>query len=436
MTDNKIFLKRRNDFIEKLKKNSCVIIPANSLQVKNSDIHYPFRQNNNFYYLTGFSEPDAILILVKHDVSEKSESILLCSPKNPLLEQWTGYICGPENAKKEYLFDSAYDIEKKEEVISSLLKDKENIYFSLGQNAKLDSLIIKILNNLKAQIRQGISVPDSLLSYDDILGEMRLIKSDFEISLMQKAVDISTKAHIKAIQSVRNCNSERQLYAEILREFYYHGASGEAYPSIVAGGKNACILHYIDNNKAISDKDLVLIDAGCEVDNYASDLTRTFPVSGKFTKEQLEIYQLVLDAQLAGIQQVYPGATFDQAQSAILDVLVEGLIRLKILKGNKKDIIQKELYKPYYMHKSGHYLGLDTHDVGSYKTNGKWRKLEIGMVLTVEPGLYLSSTIKDLDPKWHNIGVRIEDDILVTKDGNKVLSNNLPKKVDDIYNLI
>jgi len=436
MSDKKIFLQRRRAFLDKIKKNSVVIISANSLQVKSADVHFPFRQNNNFYYLTGFPEPDAILLLVKHDSSDKSESILLCSRKNPLLEQWTGYICGSENAKKEYLFDQAFDLTDKEEVIFNLLKDKENIYYSLGLNNKLDTLIIKILNNLKSQVRQGISIPDSLISYEDILGEMRLIKSEYEINLMQNAVDISTKAHIKAMQSVKNCNTERQLYAEILREFYYHGASGEAYTSIVAGGKNACILHYIDNNKPFAENNLVLIDAGCEFENYASDITRTFPVSGKFTKEQLEIYQLVLDAQLAGIEQIYPGATFDQAQKAILDVLVDGLLRLKILKGNKKYIIEAELYKPFYMHKSGHYLGMDTHDVGSYKIKGKWRALEPGMVLTVEPGLYLSGVIKDLSLKWHNIGIRIEDDVLVTKKGHKVLSNNLPKKVDDIYNLI
>ena len=440
MTQNKeIFKIRRQNFLKKLKNNSVTIIPANIYQIKNRNINFNFRQGNNFYYLTEFPEPDAILVLIKSDNIDNlgiGQSLLFCNPKNPIIEQWEGEICGSHNAKTNYGFDAAFDLGDFENKLTNILKNNDNLYYSIGQNHKLDCKIIKTLNKLKYKDRSGITVPDNILSYENILGEMRLIKSDFEINQMQKAADISVLGHIKAMQSVKHCKSEQQLYAELIREFYFNGAGGEAYPAIVASHKNACILHYTDNNQSLVKDSLVLIDAGCEYNNYASDITRTFPVSGKFNQNQLYIYQLVLDAQLAGIEQIYPGNSWINAQKAIVEVLVTGLVKLGILNGKISKLIEQELYKPYYMHSSGHFLGLDTHDVGAYKVENKWRKLEAGMVLTVEPGLYLSDYIKSLDSKWHNIGVRIEDDILVTEKGWKVLSNNLPKQVEDIYNLM
>ena len=380
-----MYQQRRTAVLNKLPENSIAIISGAKLQLRNGDNHYPLRQDSNFYYLTGFDESDAVLILVKEQAS--SQVILFNQAKNKAQEIWTGFILGQDAAPQVLGIDIAYDIKLLDKKLLVLKKNKQEVD----------------LNNIHS-----------------IIAEMRLIKSPEEIACLQRAADISSDAHIKLMQAAPNSSYEYELEAIFTAECIKYGARFMAYPAIVAAGKNACTLHYIENNSAIKEDDLILIDAGCENNYYAADITRTIPASGKFTSQQRDIYEVVLAAQLAGIAQVYPGNGFDKVQAAVVDILVPGLIDLKLLTGSKAQLIKDQAYKKFYMHNSGHWLGLDVHDVGVYKINNVSREFVPGMVLTVEPGLY----IEDL-----NLGIRIEDDILVTDSGNLVLSRKAPKTI-------
>lgn len=424
---------RRCKLAAKLPQGAMAIIPAAQEVLRNGDAHYRFRQDSDFYYLTGFNEPDAMLLIV---AGEKGESYLFNRPRNPAQEQWTGRRLGQEGACQTLGMTEAYSIDILDTRLPDLLAGKATIFYAIGRHPVYEKHILQALQHVKAQVRRGIKAPEALCDLEPILSEMRLFKSEAEIALMRRAAEISVTAHKRAMQACRPDVNESQLEAELLYEFAKGGCRSVAYDPIVGGGANACILHYTENNQPLRAGDLVLIDAGGEFENYAADITRTFPVNGRFSEEQRAIYELVLKAQKVGIACIKPGLIWNEVQQTMIHILTEGLCKLGLLQGNVDTLIAKEAFKPFYMHNSGHWLGLDVHDAGRYKINGEWRPLEAGMVLTVEPGLYISAGMDGVDPRWWNIGVRIEDDILVTQDGHENLTAGLPVDIAEIEALM
>lgn len=433
------FKTRRNNLAAKMQKNSIAILAGAKEQYRNSNTAYPFRQNSDFYYLTGFAEPDALMVLCK-DAKGESKFILFNRAHDPLMEIWDGKRAGQEGACKIYHADESFDIANVTEVMPELFADKQVVYYPLADSKEFELQIFKWLRDARQfmhkrnyQTQSKIScVPDTYIDLLQFVHELRVHKSDLEIEYMRSAAEISATGHLKLMQSKRAGQMEYQLEAIFNEHCLQAGCRGFAYNAIVAGGDNACTLHYVTNDQMLRAGDLVLVDAGGEYNYYAADITRTFPVSGKFTAEQRIIYELVLEAQLAGIAQVKPGNAFDTVQNVIIDVIVSGLLKLGILIGDKKQLIADKAYNKFYMHNSGHWLGLDVHDAGKYKINNVWRTFEPGMVLTVEPGIYIANNTSGIDKKWLGIGVRIEDDILVTKHGHEVLSKSAPKTVDEI----
>lgn len=433
MISQQEYQERRTVLAQKLPEGSVAIISAAHEMVRNGDAHYRFRQDSNFYYLTGFEEPDAILVL---SAGKDSQSILFSRPHDSVAEQWTGKRLGQEGALRVLGVDIAFSISNIAEELPRLLAGKSVIYYMLACSTELSHLITEALATLKGQVRRGIKVPECLCDLEPILGEMRLFKSDAELALMRQAARISVDAHLRAMRQCKHLSYEYELEAELIYELSRQGCRSVAYDPIVGSGENACTLHYTENNRLLNHNHLVLIDAGGEYENYAADITRTFPISGKFSPEQKSIYELVLKSQKAGIAVVKPGVPWNVVQQTIVRVLTTGLCELGILHGEVEELISCEAYKPFYMHNSGHWLGLDVHDSGLYKINGEWRPLQPGMVLTVEPGLYISAHIPGVDKRWWNIGVRIEDDIVVTTTGNEVLTSTLPVEVADIEALM
>lgn len=429
---------RRQQLGKQMPGGSVAILPSANLTHRNNDTEYPFRQNSNFYYLTGFTEPNAVLVLIK-DQAEHLYFHLFCQPSDPAHEVWTGSRFGIEGAIKELGANQAYSIEDLDKMMPSLLENKQEIIYTLGMDSVWDLRVIDWVKTVRRKVRAGISAPKKWLDLLSLIHEQRLIKSPKEIELMQRASTISANAHKRLMEfcaKQKEGLKEYQLEAEFLHECYNHGCHAVAYSSIVAGGKNACILHYTQNNHSLGKEDLVLVDAGGEFEHYAADITRTFPVNGKFSKAQADIYSIVLEAQAAAIALVRPGTRFDQMQQVIVEKIVKGLVKLNILQGTLEELIKTQAYKPFYMHSNGHWLGLDVHDVGEYKINGEWRELAVGMVLTVEPGIYISEGQPGVDKKWWGIGIRIEDDVLVTKQGPEVLTKDVPKTIEAIEKLM
>lgn len=420
---------RREQLLKKIGNDNIAIIPSANEQIRSHDSHYYFRQDSYFYYLTGFKEPDAVALFIPGRAD--GEYLLFNRERNEAMERWDGPRAGQQGVIADYDVNQAFPIESFASVLSDYLKDKNKIFYSLGRYNDIDKIVLRSINHLKAQRRLGIESAVEIVDVNFLIDEMRVKKSPAEIELMRKASEISAKAHVRAMQACKPGCFEYQLEAELMYEFYREGCRAPAYLPIVASGENACVLHYVDNQKQINKDDLVLIDAGGEFDYYAADITRTFPASGKFSETQKAIYEIVLRAQLAGIECIKPGTYWTDIQKRILNEIVSGLVELKILKGSVQDLIDKKAYQDFYMHSSGHWLGLDVHDAGSYVQNDEPRQLEEGMVLTVEPGLYFSPS-KNLDKRWWNIGVRIEDDVLVTKNGFEVLSKDAPKTVAEI----
>ncbi|MGE3319709.1 MAG: Xaa-Pro aminopeptidase [Candidatus Berkiella sp.] len=423
------FKARRQKIFAQMQENSIAILSAAPMQHRNSDTEQPYRQDSYFYYLTGFDETFAIAVLLKKE--GKQHFILFCQEREPAAEQWTGSRAGIKGALEQYGADEAFPIGEASSQFNNLFADIQTIYFLVNNNPAFDKKLLSWVDTQHKKARKGIHAPSTFIDLRLMLDEMRLFKTKAEIELLNKVCDISAKAHVSAIEHCQVGMHEYELEATLLYEFYRKGCRHVAYPCIVAAGNNACILHYTRNNAQIKENDLVLIDAGAELDNYAADITRTFPANGRFGKEQQAIYELVLASQLAAIDAIKPEATWDLMQKTILEVLVQGLVDLKILKGDVKTLIEEKAYLPFYMHNSGHWLGLDVHDVGSYKTVDGWRLLEKGMVFTVEPGLYISHDNQQVDAKWRGIGVRIEDDILVD-DKPVVLTHGVPKTVKEI----
>ncbi|RDI46501.1 Xaa-Pro aminopeptidase [Aquicella lusitana] len=424
------YAKRRKELIQTIGPTGIAILPAAPEVPRNGDAVYPYRQNSDFYYLTGFEEPEAVVILAPK--RKEGEYLLFNRVRDRDREIWDGPRAGQEGAVNDFLADQAFPISELESMLPELLAGRESIHYSLGLNKHFDKLLLNAVNNIRARIRSGLQAPIAFIDIAPSLHEMRLFKSAAEIAVMQKAVDITEKAHLRAMEVCEPGMYEYQLEAELMYAFIRNGARFPAYNPIVGAGRNTCILHYVNNNQKIADGDMVLIDAGAEYQNYAADVTRTFPANGRFSAEQRAIYELVLDAQMAAIKAVKPGAAWTAPQNVIVKIITQGLIDLGILKGNLDDLIEKQAYFPFYMHRSGHWLGLDVHDVGCYRVNKKWRPFEPGMVLTVEPGIYISADIPGVPKRWHNIGVRIEDNVVVTEKGRDVLSQRIPKTVADI----
>ncbi len=433
-TSAKEYKRRRKKLMDMMGEDSIAIIPTSPVRMRNRDVEYPFRADSDFYYLTGFDEPEAVAVLLPN--RERGEFVMFCRERDPTMEVWNGPRAGIEGVCEYYGADDAFPISDLDDILPGLIENTERLFFNIGNDRLFDQKVVGWVNQVRERSRTGVHAPDEIISPNHFLHEMRLYKSRHEIKLMRKAAKISAKAHIRAMQMCRPGMMEYQLESELNHDFHQAGARDSAYPAIVGGGANACILHYVNNNQVLNDGDVVLIDAGCEYQGYASDITRSFPVNGEFTEEQAIIYEIVLEAQLAAIEQVQPGNHWNDPHIAATEVLTRGLLDAGILKGRLKSLMKDKVYAQYYMHRTGHWLGMDVHDVGDYKIEGDWRTLEPGMVLTVEPGLYLPKGTKGLNKRWWNIGIRIEDDVLVTKDGYDVLSKDAPKTIEDIENLM
>lgn len=428
------FSERRRRLASQMQKG-VAIIPTAPERVRNRDAHYPYRFDSYFYYLTGFGEPEAVLVIVAGAGTDESKSILFCREKNVEYEIWNGFRYGPEGAQEAFEFDETYPIAKLDEMLPRLLADQPAVFCALGDDTAWDARVIGWVNRVRQQSRSGTAAPAEIRDIRLLLDEMRLFKSTEELQVMRRAAEISGGAHRRAMQNTRPGMSEYEVEAELLHEFRRHGAQAPAYTSIVAGGANACVLHYVENNTRLKAGELLLIDAGCELDGYAADITRTFPVDGKFNPAQRDLYELVLSAQAAAINAVRPGNTWDAPHNAALQVLAQGFIDLGLCHGSVDEVIRSEDYKRFYMHRTGHWLGLDVHDVGEYKHNGEWRPLQPGMTLTVEPGCYVRPA-DNVPRHFWNIGIRIEDDVAVTETGCEVLTGAAPKTVAEIEELM
>ncbi|MCK9605112.1 MAG: Xaa-Pro aminopeptidase [Methylomonas sp.] len=428
------FKKRRTMLMKQIGKGNIAIIAGASHQTRNRDVHYPYRQDSDFYYLTGFNEAESLAVFIPG--REQGEYVLFCREFDETKALWEGAHAGLEGATKHYEADDSFPIDDLDDILPGMLENKGKVFYPMGKDSELDHKLLDWINNIRKQSRSGVTAPGELVSLEHVLHEMRLFKSSEELKLMRRAAEVSARAHVRAMQACQPGMYEYQIEAELIHEFIKDGLRAVAYPSIVAGGKNACVLHYIENNDKLHKNDLLLIDAGVECDHYAADITRTFPVSGKFSEPQRLLYQLVLDAQAAALEQIRPGIAWNIAHEASVEVLTKGLVELGLLKGRVKKLIKDEKYKQFYMHRIGHWLGMDVHDVGDYKIKDDWRLLEPGMVLTVEPGLYVPADCDSVDQQWRGIGIRIEDDVLVTKDGHEVLTHGVPKSIADIEALM
>lgn len=428
--DSEEFFDRRRRLMRKMKRNSLAIIAAAPSCIRNRDVEYPFRQESSFHYLTGFPEPSAIAVFAPF--SKEAPYRLFVEPFDAEKAQWTGRQEGLEGAVERYGADLAYPLETFQKELDELLALSDRVYFTFGQDAQLDEMILEGVRKLRGESRSGRCPPRTLSDLAPLIHEQRLIKSKREIELMREAARVSAEGHRHAMKVTRPGRLESDIEAEIQYSFARSGLRSLAYPSIVAGGSNACTLHYTDNDQVLKDGDLLLIDAGAECGLYAADITRTFPINGRFSKAQKALYEIVLKAQKAAIDAVRPGASFNDPHDAAVLELTRGLISLGLLQGKPKTLIRSQAYRHFYMHRTGHWLGLDVHDVGDYKVNSSWRKLEPGMVVTVEPGLYIAPGTKEIDPMFCGIGIRIEDDVLVTEDGHEVLTEGVPKEIEAI----
>ena len=427
-----IFTERRQRLGANLPPNAAIVIAGASTQYRNADSSYAFRQDSNFWYLTGFNEAEATLVVLT-DNSKTAKSIAFVPEKDKLKEIWDGYRAGPEGAIKDHGFDEAYNNSEINDQLPELLKGRDRVFYPVGKNAGLDQNIIEWIKTAKSKDRHSSAI--DIADATSKVGNQRLIKDAHEIDLMKKACRISAESHVEAMKFVKPGMTEQEMEAFYLYEFAKRGGRFSAYTPIVAGGENACVLHYVENSKPLLDGDLLLVDAGCEYDFYASDITRTFPVSGKFTDAQLAIYEVVLEAESKAIAAVSVNNNVMDAQIISEKVVTQGLIDLGILKGSLDDLHAKGAFKEFYMHKIGHWLGIDVHDAGDYMEDNQFMQFKPGMVTTIEPGIYIPSSA-NVDDKWKGIGIRIEDDILVTPDGNENLTEFVPSDPKEIEALM
>lgn len=424
------FQRRRKQLMRMMGDNAVAILPTAPEQTRNRDVLFSFRPDSDFHYLTGFPEPEAVAVLLPG--RKQGEFLLFCREKDPEKEMWDGYRAGLEGAVEAYGADDAFPFSDLDDIMPGLLEQRERVFYAMGSNSDFDRRVTEWVNQVRSRARGGVTAPTECVALDHYLHDMRLYKSRSEVAIMRRAAKLSAAAHTELMKTTQVGDFEYQLASRFSHHCQMGGAAELAYPSIVGGGNNGCVLHYIDNAAPLNDGDLVLIDAGCELEGYASDITRTFPVNGQFSEPQRLLYQLVLDAQEAAIDQVRVGKHWNDPHDVAVKVLAKGLIKLGLLKGTLSSVLKNESYKKFYMHRTGHWLGRDVHDVGDYKVDGHWRELEPGMVLTVEPGLYIPLGTRGVAKKWQGIGIRIEDDVLVTAKGPDVLTRDVPKAVADI----
>ncbi len=423
------FARRRRQLMRIMGRDAIAIVPAAPVRHRNNDVEYAYRQDSDFFYLTGFGEPQAVAVLVPG--RPQAEYVLFVRDRDPEREVWDGRRAGTAGATRDYGADDAFPIDDIDEILPGLMENRSRVFYAMGTHPEFDQHVVGWVNALRTQARNGRHPPQEIVALDHVLHDMRLYKSRTELNLMREAARIGAKAHIRAMKACRPGRNEYEIAAEILHEFHRHRAD-ISYLPIVGGGENSCILHYHENNQPLRDGDLLLIDAGCEYECYASDITRTLPVNGRFTPEQRAVYEIVLEANLAAIAKVRPGNSWDEPHLAAVRVVTQGLKRLGLLKGRVAALEREGAYRRFFMHRTGHWLGMDVHDVGDYKVGDEWRVLEPGMVLTIEPGIYISSARRGVPRPFRSIGIRIEDDVVVTRDGAEVLTAGAPKDPDAI----
>jgi Xaa-Pro aminopeptidase len=433
MIEPKEYARRRRQLMRMAGPDAIVVVAAAPERVRNNDAHYPYRQDSDFHYLTGFGEPDAVLVLVPG--RQPSETILFCRERDPERERWDGPRAGTEGAVDAFGMDDAFPIDDIDDILPGLIEGRRRVYYHFGRDTEFDLKLIGWVNRVRALVRQGARPPHEFVALSHLLHDLRLYKSRAELRLMRKSARIAAEAHVRAMRATRPGMNEHEIEAELLHAFRRHGAV-PSYEPIVGGGANGCVLHYRANNAPLGDGDLLLIDAGAEYACYASDITRTFPVNGRFSPEQRALYEIVLAAQLDAIDEVRAGRSFDAYHQAAVRTITRGLIRLGLLQGGLERNLREQAYRRFYMHKTGHWLGLDVHDVGDYRVDGEFRVLEPGMVVTVEPGLYIAPDQKGVPAKFRGIGIRIEDDVVVTSAGPEVISADAPKDPDAIEALM
>lgn len=429
-----MFHVRRERVLAALGPNAVAVIPAAPVFIRNNDVEHEYRPDSDLYYLTGFAEPESVLLLVTGHPEHRY--VLLVRPRDSERETWDGPRAGVEGAVAQFGADVAYPIDELDRRLVEYFTDRSRLYYALGRDRTMDDRILRAIARVRAQARKGVRWPTEIVDPGTIVHEMRWIKSDTEVEIMRRAAEITRDAFARAFEIARPGRGEHEVEGTLRATFRALGAERPAYPPIVASGPNACVLHYRTNNRRMEEGDLLLIDAGAEFGCYAADVTRTFPVSGRFTHPQREIYQLVLDAQLAAIETVRPGATLEQVHRRAVEVITDGLVKLGVLDGDVSTLVEKEAYKRYFMHGTSHWLGMDVHDVGNYYLDGAPRPLMPGCVLTVEPGIYLPPHDERIPPAFRGIGVRIEDDVVCTTDGYRLLTYDIPKHVDEIESLL
>lgn len=423
------FARRRRQLMKMIGRGGIAILPAALEKPRNNDVFYPYRPDSDFFYLTGLAEPQAVAVLIPG--RPQAEYVLFLRERDPARETWDGRRAGPEGAVSEYGADDAFPIVDIDDILPGLMENCSRVYYTMGVHPEFDQRLIGWVNALKSQARTGVHPPQEFVALDHLLHDMRLFKSRAELDALRRAARIAVGAHKRAMRFARPGRMEYEVMAELLHEFRRNNADVSYHP-IVGGGANACILHYHENNSVLRDGDLLLIDAGCEYDLYASDVTRTFPVGGRFTSEQRAVYEIVLEAQRAAIDKIRPGNHWNDPHNAAVKAVTQGLVKLGLLKGKIPNLIRDGAYKKFFMHRTGHWLGMDVHDVGDYKIGDEWRVFEPGMALTVEPGIYIPAGVRGAPKRWWNIGVRIEDDVAVTHDGAEVLTAGLIKEPDAI----
>lgn len=430
--NKKEFAKRRKQLMKMIGTDGVAILPSAPVRTRSRDVEYRFRQDSDFYYLTGFAEPDSVAVLAPG--RESGEYVLFCRDRNKERELWDGSRAGPDGAVGDYDADDAFPIDDIDDILPGIMESRNCVYYTMGVYADFDARITEWVKSLRGRGLAGVHTPHEFVALDHLLHDMRLYKSRAEISALRRSAKIAAAAHRKAMAIAEPGLFEYELEAEIIHEFRRHNAIN-SYSPIVGSGRNGCVLHYVDNAATLADGDLVLIDAGCEADYYASDVTRTFPVNGRFTPEQRAVYDIVLEAQLAAIDKVQAGNHWNEPHDAAVQVITRGLKSIGLLDGTPQKLVRDGAYREYFMHRTGHWLGMDVHDVGDYKVGDEWRLLEPGMVMTVEPGIYLPASRK-VPARFRNIGIRIEDDVAVARAGPDVLSKQLPKDADSIEALV
>ena len=427
------FARRRSALMRLMGRDAIAIVPAAPVRRRNNDVDYAYRQDSDFHYLTGFGEPESVAVLVPG--REQAEYILFVRERDPVRETWDGRRAGPAGARRAYGAHDAFPITDIDEILPGLMENRAKVFYTMGIYPEFDQRVVGWVNGLRTQARNGRHPPQEFVALDQVLHELRLFKSRTELELMREAARIGAQAHVRAMRFCRPGRMEYELMAEIVHEFRRHGADTSYYP-IVGSGPNSCILHYNENDQPLRDGEVVLIDAGCEYECYASDITRTFPVNGRFSPEQRAVYDVVHEANLAAIAKVRPGNHWNEPHEAAVRVVTQGLVRLGLLKGRPAKLERDGAYRRFFMHRTGHWLGMDVHDVGDYKVGDAWRVLEPGMVLTIEPGIYIPRGARGVPKRFQGIGVRIEDDVLVTRSGAEVLTDGVPKDADQIEALM